>query len=217
MVGTPPILQIRDLHVETEGIEILKGLDIDFEKGKAYAILGPNASGKSNFESDIDLFVISDNPPGDAEISVIDSIQVQIQWRTPKAFGRIIRKIKTTTMLRTRKILFDPRGILVKAGQERDSKFSRSSPIDKEELKIIRLYLTYIFNDLKKIEDFPELFRAKKILHDLCRIKQLNGHHLVNDRHNPLVDRPHPAPAETTDNLISTYLLHGILTSVAWH
>jgi Fe-S cluster assembly ATP-binding protein len=42
-----PLIQIRNLHVETEGTEIIKGLNIDFEAGKAYAILGPNASGKS--------------------------------------------------------------------------------------------------------------------------------------------------------------------------
>ncbi|MFX1563566.1 MAG: Fe-S cluster assembly ATPase SufC [Promethearchaeota archaeon] len=47
MADTHPLMQIRDLNVETEGNEILKGLDIDFEKGKTYAILGPNASGKS--------------------------------------------------------------------------------------------------------------------------------------------------------------------------
>ncbi|MFX1562458.1 MAG: Fe-S cluster assembly ATPase SufC [Promethearchaeota archaeon] len=47
MVDSAPLIRIRDLHVETEGIEIIKGLNIDFETGKAYAILGPNASGKS--------------------------------------------------------------------------------------------------------------------------------------------------------------------------
>ncbi|MFX1490926.1 MAG: ABC transporter ATP-binding protein, partial [Promethearchaeota archaeon] len=45
--ANPPLLAIRDLHVEIEGNERLRGIDLEFEFGKVYAILGPNASGKS--------------------------------------------------------------------------------------------------------------------------------------------------------------------------
>lgn len=40
-------LEIIDLHVEVDGIEIIKGITLTFEPGKVHAIMGPNGSGKS--------------------------------------------------------------------------------------------------------------------------------------------------------------------------
>ncbi|MHC5225194.1 Fe-S cluster assembly ATPase SufC [Ignatzschineria sp. LJL83] len=41
------LLEIKDLHVEIDGTEILKGVTLDIEDGKVHAIMGPNGSGKS--------------------------------------------------------------------------------------------------------------------------------------------------------------------------
>ena len=41
------LLHIEDLHVEVEGKEILKGLNLTLDKGEIHAIMGPNGSGKS--------------------------------------------------------------------------------------------------------------------------------------------------------------------------
>jgi Fe-S cluster assembly ATP-binding protein len=42
-----PMLEVKDLHVNVAGREILNGLDLTVNKGEVHAIMGPNGSGKS--------------------------------------------------------------------------------------------------------------------------------------------------------------------------
>ncbi|MCR05933.1 Fe-S cluster assembly ATPase SufC [Listeria monocytogenes] len=46
-------LKIQDLHVEIEGKEILKGVNLEISTGEIHAIMGPNGTGKSTLSSAI--------------------------------------------------------------------------------------------------------------------------------------------------------------------
>ncbi len=50
-------LVIQDLHVNVEGREILKGLDLTVRQGEIHALMGPNGSGKSTL-----AYTISGHP-----------------------------------------------------------------------------------------------------------------------------------------------------------
>ncbi len=47
MPATPPLLEIKDLHVSAEDGAILRGVDLVVGAGEVHALMGPNGAGKS--------------------------------------------------------------------------------------------------------------------------------------------------------------------------
>ncbi len=47
------LLQIKDVHVEVEGKEVVKGVTLDIGKGEVHALMGKNGSGKSSLSNAI--------------------------------------------------------------------------------------------------------------------------------------------------------------------
>ena len=50
---TASTLTIKDLHVEIEGKEILKGVNLEIKGGEFHAVMGPNGTGKSTLSAAI--------------------------------------------------------------------------------------------------------------------------------------------------------------------
>ena len=48
MNSSDTIFSIKDIHVEVEGKEVVKGVSLDIKRGEKHAIMGPNGSGKSS-------------------------------------------------------------------------------------------------------------------------------------------------------------------------
>jgi Fe-S cluster assembly ATP-binding protein len=61
-VSKEPILEIKDLHAEAGGKEILRGINLTVYPGEVHAVMGPNGSGKSTLSQVIagrDLYKVT--------------------------------------------------------------------------------------------------------------------------------------------------------------
>ena len=53
MTDAVPLLSVEGLHVEVDGHEILRGLDLEVPAGELHAVMGPNGSGMSTLANTI--------------------------------------------------------------------------------------------------------------------------------------------------------------------
>src|SRR6187200_2822663 len=102
-----PLLEIKNLHVEIDGKQILKGLDLTVNKGEVHAIMGPNGSGKSTL-----AYVMAGKPGYEATEGQIlldgeDILAMQADERAAKGiflafqYPLEIPGVATMTFLRT--------------------------------------------------------------------------------------------------------------------
>jgi polar amino acid transport system ATP-binding protein len=61
---TEPILQLKGVHKRFGNLEVLRGVDLDVDKGEVICILGPSGSGKSTLLRCVNLLA----PPEEGEI-----------------------------------------------------------------------------------------------------------------------------------------------------
>jgi len=77
-------LEIRDLKVEADGTEILRGVDLDLDKGQTIALMGPNGSGKSTL-----AYAIAGHPAYDLTGGSITWKGTEIHELTPDERARL--------------------------------------------------------------------------------------------------------------------------------
>ncbi|SFL95838.1 Fe-S cluster assembly ATPase SufC [Salibacterium qingdaonense] len=74
-------LKIQDLHVEIDGSEIIKGLDLEINGGEIHAIMGPNGTGKSTLASAIMGHPRYDITQGSVYLDGKDVLEMEVDER----------------------------------------------------------------------------------------------------------------------------------------
>ena len=75
-------LKINDLHVEIEGKEILKGVNLEMKQNEIHAIMGPNGNGKSTLLSTIMGHPRYEVTKGSITIDDIDVLELEVDERS---------------------------------------------------------------------------------------------------------------------------------------
>lgn len=79
-----PVLKINNLHVEIDGKEILKGINLEVKSGEVHAIMGPNGTGKSTLAQSLMGHPSYTITSGTAFLDDTDLLQVSVDERARK-------------------------------------------------------------------------------------------------------------------------------------
>lgn len=75
------IISIRDLEVSVDDTKILKGVNLDINKGEIHVIMGPNGSGKSTLASTIVGNPVFEVDKGDINFKGKDILEMEVDER----------------------------------------------------------------------------------------------------------------------------------------
>ena len=75
------LLSIKNIHASINGKEILKGINLEVNKGEVHAIMGPNGTGKSTLASVIAGREVFDVTAGDIQYNGKDLLKLPVEER----------------------------------------------------------------------------------------------------------------------------------------
>lgn len=76
------VLEIKNLHVEIDGKEILKGVDLTLKQGEIHAVMGPNGTGKSTLAQAIMGHPRYDVTKGEVLLDGEDVLEMEVDERS---------------------------------------------------------------------------------------------------------------------------------------
>ncbi|MDQ0416487.1 Fe-S cluster assembly ATP-binding protein [Croceifilum oryzae] len=80
-MSNKPNLKLKDIKVEIEGREILKGVNIEIKGGEIHAIMGPNGTGKSTLASALMGHPKYEIISGEAHLNGEDLLEMEVDER----------------------------------------------------------------------------------------------------------------------------------------
>ena len=86
------LLEIRDLHVEAGGRQILKGVTMDLEEGQICVLFGPNGSGKSTLLASIMGYGMTKVTSGQIIFKGVDITHMSVDQRAKLGIGMMMQR-----------------------------------------------------------------------------------------------------------------------------
>ena len=86
------LLEIRDLHVEAGGREILKGVSMNLEEGETCVLFGPNGSGKSTLLASIMGYGMTRVTSGQIIFKGVDITNMPVDQRAKLGIGMMMQR-----------------------------------------------------------------------------------------------------------------------------
>ena len=113
------MLEIKDLHVEAGGREILKGIDLKVEEGETCVLFGPNGSGKSTLLAAIMGYGTCRVTQGSIVFKGQDITEMSVDQRARLGIGMMMQRPPNVTGVKL--------GDLVKAAAKGDGALLENS------------------------------------------------------------------------------------------